>query len=81
MEAASLEGRRAANAILMRAGSREPQAMTSAPYRPPEWEPLKQIDQDRYSHGQPNLFDTDMTQDQLNSLLSQAGNLVALPHA
>jgi hypothetical protein len=59
MESASHTGRSAANAILDAAGSREPPAATFDPYRPPEWEPLKRIDAERYRRGQPNLFDAD----------------------
>ena len=61
MEAACFNGRRAANAILERAGSAEPPAAATGPFRPPEWEPLKQIDVLRYARGEPNLFDVDGT--------------------
>lgn len=61
MEAACFNGRRAANAILERAGSREPPAATIRPFRPPEWEPLKAVDVLRYAQGEPNLFDIDGT--------------------
>lgn len=57
MEAANYSGRRAANAVLQRAGSREPAAVTIGPYRPPEWEPLKAIDEARFRAGLPNQFD------------------------
>jgi hypothetical protein len=69
MEAASHNGRRAANAVLERAGSRETPAATVAPYRPPEWEPLKQIDEDRYRRGQPNVLDVDLNLDAVKQLL------------
>ncbi len=59
MEAACFNGRRAANAILERAGSREQPAAAIAPFRPPEWEPLKEVDALRYARGEPNLFDVD----------------------
>jgi uncharacterized protein with NAD-binding domain and iron-sulfur cluster len=58
MEAASYNGRRAANAILGAAGSREAPATTTGPYRPPEWEPLKRIDEQRYAQGRSNVLDT-----------------------
>jgi uncharacterized protein with NAD-binding domain and iron-sulfur cluster len=69
MEGASHNGRRAANAVLERAGSRETPAATVAPYRPPEWEPLKQIDEDRYRRGQPNVLDVDLNLDAVKQLL------------
>ena len=58
MEAANESGRRAANAILDRAGSHESPALVFPAYRPPEWEPLKRIDEALYKAGQPNLFDS-----------------------
>lgn len=61
MEAACFNGRRAANAILERAGSREQPAAAIPPFRPPEWEPLKEVDALRYAQGEPNLFDIDGT--------------------
>jgi uncharacterized protein with NAD-binding domain and iron-sulfur cluster len=61
MEAACFNGRRAANAILERAGSREQPAAAIPPFRPPEWEPLKAVDALRYAQGEPNLFDIDGT--------------------
>jgi uncharacterized protein with NAD-binding domain and iron-sulfur cluster len=70
MEAACCNGRRAANAILAAASSQEPPASTTPPYRPPEWEALKRIDEQRYKQGQPNLFDVDTTLDELKNLLS-----------
>jgi uncharacterized protein with NAD-binding domain and iron-sulfur cluster len=73
MEAACYEGRRAADAILGRAGSHESGVNPIGPYRPPEWEPLKLVDEDRWKRGQPNLFDVaDLTSDRLRSLLSVA---------
>jgi hypothetical protein len=76
METASYAGRRAANAILDATGSHESPAATTPPYRPPEWEPLKQIDEQRYNAGQPNLFDIDMTLEQLRSKLANLGGLL-----
>jgi uncharacterized protein with NAD-binding domain and iron-sulfur cluster len=76
METASYNARRAANAILEQSGSRESPAQVIEPPRPPEWEPLKQIDEQRWKTGQPNLFDTDMTPDQLKSRL---GQLIGVP--
>ncbi len=57
MEAASYYGRLAANAVLAGARSRESPAKTIEPYRPPEFEALKQLDAERYARGEPNLFD------------------------
>jgi len=58
MEAANHSGRRAANAVLQRSGSSQTPAATIGPYRPPEWEPFKLIDEARYRAGLPNQFDT-----------------------
>jgi uncharacterized protein with NAD-binding domain and iron-sulfur cluster len=73
MEAASYNARRAANAIIEAAGSRESAASVIGSYRPPEWEPLKRIDQDRYRRGQANVFDADLSSDQVKQLLGRAG--------
>jgi len=70
METASYNGRRAANAILARSGSRETPAAAIKSYRPPEWEPFKRIDEERWQNGQPNLFDTDLTAIERKELLS-----------
>lgn len=68
MESACHAGRRAANAILERAGSHETPARTIEPYRPPEWEPFKAIDQTNYRLGLPNVFDTPLTTPLLGAL-------------
>jgi hypothetical protein len=60
METANKAGRLAANAVLERTGSREPPAQIFEHYRPPEWEPFKQMDDERWRQGQPNMFDGDM---------------------
>ena len=57
MEAANESGRLAANAILAGAGRQDTPATVTDPYRPPEWEPLRQIDARRFANGQPNLLD------------------------
>jgi uncharacterized protein with NAD-binding domain and iron-sulfur cluster len=59
MESANYYGRLAANTIIERAGSGEPLANAIGPYRPPEWQLLKQIDAQRYASGEANLFDRD----------------------
>jgi uncharacterized protein with NAD-binding domain and iron-sulfur cluster len=69
MEGANEGGRLAANAILERAGSRAAPVDVFPHFRPPEWDALKTLDDDRYSNGQPNLFDADMSQSQLSELL------------
>jgi uncharacterized protein with NAD-binding domain and iron-sulfur cluster len=71
MEAASFSARRAANAILDRAGSAEPRATVAGVYRPPEWEPLKRIDARRHARGQRNLFDLELPVPQLAALVAQ----------
>ena len=77
METACYSGRRAANVVLAESGSNAAPAATIAPYRPPEWEPFKRIDEDRYNRGQPNLFDVDATVTQLSSLLGATGQSLA----
>ena len=57
MEAANFNARRTANAILERSGSHESPSETIAPYRPPEWEAAKRLDEERYKRGKPNLLD------------------------
>jgi uncharacterized protein with NAD-binding domain and iron-sulfur cluster len=79
MEAASEGGRLAANTVLAKAGSHEMPTTVFPHFRPHEWEPLKQVDEERYRRGESNLFDTDMTLDQLKSLLGETGKLVGVP--
>jgi uncharacterized protein with NAD-binding domain and iron-sulfur cluster len=69
METANYSGRWAANVILDRSGSTDSPAKTVGTYRPPEWEPFKRIDEDRYKRRQPNMFDADLTPDALKLLL------------
>ena len=69
METASYNARRAVNAILDAAGSHETPAATIEPYRPPEWEPLKKIDEERWRLGLPNLFDVELPAVDLRGLL------------
>lgn len=70
MDIASETGRRAANAILERSDSRETPATVIPSYRPPEWEPFKRLDEDRWRRRQPNLFDADFPPSQLRTLLT-----------
>lgn len=71
MEAASFNGRRAANALLERSGSREPASAAIGPVRPPEWEALKRVDEDRWRRGLPNVFDRTMEPGELRTLLTR----------
>jgi hypothetical protein len=71
MEAACFAGRRAANAVLDRAGSHEEFAKTIGPYRPPEWEPLKRMDENRWRRGQRNVFDAEMSAEDFRALLAR----------
>ncbi len=57
METASRTGRMAANAILDHGGSRESRVAVLDSYQPPEWEPLRRIDEALHRAGRPNLFD------------------------
>ncbi|MEA2172233.1 MAG: hypothetical protein QOF76_5533 [Solirubrobacteraceae bacterium] len=57
MEAASFNGRRAANAVIEHSGTEVAQCAAIETVRPPEWEPFKRMDEDRYQRGLPNVFD------------------------
>jgi hypothetical protein len=70
METACFNGRRAANVVLERTRSRAPAVTPIEPYQPPEWEPLRQLDEQRWAQGQPNIFDTGMPTAQRDALLS-----------
>jgi uncharacterized protein with NAD-binding domain and iron-sulfur cluster len=72
MESANEAGRRAANAILEQAGSRETPAQVFKRQLPAEWGALRALDDQRYRQGQPNLFDTDMTAAELKQKLSDS---------
>jgi hypothetical protein len=69
MECASYNARRAVNALLALAASPEPPASAVTLPRPPEWEPLKRIDEERWRRGLPNLFDTDQLSEDARGLL------------
>lgn len=69
METACYNGRRAANAVLDASGSYEAPTTAIEPWRAPEWEPFRRIDEDRYRRGQPNIFDADLTSAQVRELL------------
>lgn len=57
MEGANESAREAVNAILEVSGSNADRCRKFTLYRVPELEPLRRIDADRYTAGQPNLFD------------------------
>ncbi len=57
METSNYNARRAVNAIVDEAGVHESPAEATPPYEPPEFAPLKEIDEDRYRQGLPNLLD------------------------
>jgi uncharacterized protein with NAD-binding domain and iron-sulfur cluster len=74
MEAANVSGRQAANTIIERSATNQPPTTVFDYYHPPEWELLKQLDDQRYRDGQPNLFDTTLAP--IGQLLnSSAGQL------
>ncbi|MEA2224370.1 MAG: hypothetical protein QOH83_2746 [Solirubrobacteraceae bacterium] len=77
MDAASYNARRAANAILDGAGSHETPAKVIGTYRPPEWEPLKRIDAQRYARGQPHVLDIHLPLAQLRTLLGQTEKVLS----
>jgi uncharacterized protein with NAD-binding domain and iron-sulfur cluster len=54
MEGANEAGRRAANAIVARAGSPAKPARVFDLYQPPEWEPVRAADAQAYARGLPN---------------------------
>jgi hypothetical protein len=78
METASFNARRAVNAILERAGSHETPARVIGAYRPPEWEPFKRIDAQRYARGQRNLLDIDLPATRLRTLIGEIGHALGL---
>lgn len=69
MECASYNARRAANAILERAGSRETPARVTEPYQAPEWGPLKRLDEQRYARGLSNALDDSKPSAEARALL------------
>jgi uncharacterized protein with NAD-binding domain and iron-sulfur cluster len=73
MEGANEGGRLAANAVIDQTRSSAAPVEILPHFRPPEWEPFKQIDEQRYKQGQANLFDTNLTLAQLNGLLNTTG--------
>jgi len=79
MESANYNSRRMVNASLERAGSSMPACKVTASYRPPEWEPFKRIDEQRYRSGQPNLFYADVPGglDGIRASLRDAGRGIA----
>jgi hypothetical protein len=58
MEGANEAGRQAANAILTAAGSNATPAMLGKLWQPAELDSVRQVDQQRYEAGQPNVLDT-----------------------
>jgi hypothetical protein len=58
MEGANEAGRQAANAILAASGSNATPAMLGKLWQPAQLDSLRQVDQERYKAGQPNLLDT-----------------------
>jgi uncharacterized protein with NAD-binding domain and iron-sulfur cluster len=57
MEGANEAARDAVNALLDVAGSDQPRCAKFTLYRPPELDPMRRHDADRYARGLPNLFD------------------------
>jgi uncharacterized protein with NAD-binding domain and iron-sulfur cluster len=70
-EAANEAARHAVNALLERSGSNAAPAHVYPMYRPPEWEPLKRIDEGLYRAGRPNTLDVPG---------APASALASLPH-
>ena len=57
MESANESARRAVNGLLARAGSAADPCAIFTLWQPPEFEPLKQVDADRFGRGEPHLLD------------------------
>ncbi|HEX8051873.1 MAG TPA: FAD-dependent oxidoreductase [Thermoleophilaceae bacterium] len=57
MESANESARRAVNGLLARAGSQVDPCAIFKLWQPPEFEPAKQLDAERYARGEPNLLD------------------------
>jgi hypothetical protein len=57
MEGANEAGRQAANAVLERSGSSAGKAALYTLWEPPEFDGAKQLDEQLYKTGQPNLLD------------------------
>jgi uncharacterized protein with NAD-binding domain and iron-sulfur cluster len=72
MEGANEAARRAVNVLLDRAGSTSPQCEVFLRQLPPEWAAFRQLDEQRYKRGEPNLFDADLTTEQLQVLLHKS---------
>jgi hypothetical protein len=81
MECANLNGRRAANVVLDRAGSHATHARESPPYRQPEWEAFKRVDEELYRQGRPNMFYVDFPEspDAVRARLRSATAALAWP--
>jgi uncharacterized protein with NAD-binding domain and iron-sulfur cluster len=73
METACCNGRRVAAAIVEQARPNETPVGVFKPYRPPEWEPFKRIDEERWRLGEPNLFDVDPMGTDVRELLRRQG--------
>jgi hypothetical protein len=65
--------------LLQKAASTASPAAAIEPYRPPEWEPFKQIDEQPYAAGQPNLFDVSLTEDAFKELLNRPAASLTVP--
>jgi hypothetical protein len=57
MEGANEAGRAAANAIIDRSGSREPDVAIGSLWEPPQYDGAKKVDEQLYRAGQPNALD------------------------
>jgi uncharacterized protein with NAD-binding domain and iron-sulfur cluster len=71
MEGANEAARRAVNALLERAGSQHTPVRVYNAHLPPEWSALRDLDDQRYARGQPNLFDADLSLEQIKQILRQ----------
>ncbi len=57
MDGANEAARRAVGALIAESRSAESPPEVLPPFRPAEWDTLKEADEERYRAGQPNLFD------------------------
>jgi uncharacterized protein with NAD-binding domain and iron-sulfur cluster len=78
MEGANEAARRAVTALLSQAGSAEAPPTVFERQLPIEWKLLRDLDDERYKQGQPNIFDTQTMLGQLKDSLNQIGKPVGI---
>ena len=79
MEGAHESARRAVNALLDRAGSRESRVPVFEGWLPPEWAAFRSLDDELYAKGLPNAFDADLDLGTLRGSLEALSSPLARP--